>query len=402
MVSRLARSTLLAGLVFGLAACGPAVPGPGQGLPGAATPVGTLSPLPTQAVAPRTTIIAEGALALATPPLQLSFDVNARVVAVNVVRGQKVKAGEVLAEVDDSQLRNALQQAQEQLALAEAQVRQSQAPAGQPDLDSARAALKSATARYQELKRGPSPFEIEQALRNWNQARNQLYSAQIGRDVECGWSASQPEADKVTPNDPDCKYSQHNVASAEQNERVAYLRYQDAQKPPSQARLAQAYADVAAARANLARLEAGVTEQQKRVSELQLEQSRIAVVRAKRNLDKARLVSPCDCTVQEVNIVPGAIAAPTTPAVTLLRLDNIRLRTTNLTERDIADVRIGAPALVRLRAVQTPLTGRVHAILPLSSGVLGADALFTVIIALDPTGELLLPGMTGQVEIAVN
>lgn len=359
-------------------------------------------PLPTRAVVPRTTIVAEGALALATPPLQLSFDVSARVIAVNVAPGQRVKAGEVLAEVDDSQLKTALQQAQEQLALAEAQARQSQAPASRSDLDNARAALNAALARYEELKRGPSATEIEQALRNWNQTRNQLYAAQIARDVECGWSAAQPESEKITTNDPDCKYAQHNVASAEQNERAAYLRYLNAQQPPTQARLAQAHADVVAARANLAKLEAGVTEAQQRVLALQLEQSRVAVARAERNLSKARLVSPCDCAVQSVSIAPGAIAAPGTTAITLLQLDAIRLRTTNLTERDIADVQVGAPALVRLRAVRAPLAGRVRAILPQSSGVLGADALFTVIVELDPTNEILLPGMTGQVEITVN
>lgn len=402
MGSRFTFRALIAGLTISLAACSAPLPGPGPALPGAATPSATMAPLPTRAVTPRTTIVAEGVLALATPPIQLSFDVSARVVTVNVTPGQRVTAGAVLAEVDDSQLRNALQQAQEQLALAEAQARQSQAPASQSDLDNARATLNAALARYEELKRGPSATEIEQALRNWNQARNQLYAAQIARDVECGWSAAQPESEKITPNDPDCKYAQHNVASAEQNERAAYLRYLDAQRPPTQARLAQANADVVAARANLARLEAGVTEAQQRVLALQLEQSRIAVVRAERNLSKARLVSPCDCTVQSVSIAPGAIAAPGAPAITLLQLDDIRLRTTNLTERDIAEVTVGAPALVRLRAIQAPLAGRVRAILPQSSGTLGADALFTVVVELDPTNELLLPGMTGQVEITVN
>ncbi len=361
-----------------------------------------MAPLPTRAVAPRTTIVAEGALALATLPIQLSFDVSARVVAVNVTPGRRVRAGMVLAEIDDSQFRNALQQAREQLALAEAQARQSQAPASQSELDSARAALNAALARYEELKRGPSTTEIEQALRSWNQARNQLYAAQIARDVECGWSAARPESEKITPRDPDCNYAQHNVASAEQNERVAYLRYLDAQQPPSPARLAQANADLVAARASLARLEAGVTEAQQRVLALQLEQSRVAVARAEQNLSRARLVSPCDCTVQSVSIAPGAVATPGAPAITLLQLDHMRLRTTNLTERDIADVKVGATARVRLRAVQTPLTGRVRAILPQSSGMLGADALFTVIVELNPTNELLLPGMTGQVEITVN
>jgi multidrug resistance efflux pump len=357
-------------------------------------------PLPTRAITPRTTIAAEGALALATPPLQLSFDVRARVVRVNVTPGQAVKTGDVLAELDASQLEDALQQASDQFALAEAQAGQSLAPALQTDLDSAKAALSSALARYTELKNGPSPGEIEQALRNWNQSKNSLYSAQIARDVECDWSGK-PDSQKITIDDPDCKNAQYTVSSAELNEDVARMRYEDTQQPPGRDELAQAWADVSSAQANLARLEAGASPEQRRVSDVQLEQSRMAMRRAERNLAKSRLISPCDCTVQQVDIVPGAVSAPGTTAVTLLRLDNIRFRTSNLSERDIVEVRAGATASVHLRAYDRMFAGRVRAILPQSSGTQGSNALFTVIVELDPAGEVLLPGMLGEAEIEV-
>jgi multidrug efflux pump subunit AcrA (membrane-fusion protein) len=384
-----------------LTACNAPGPGPGQGLPGAATPSATSVPLPTRAIAPRKAIAAEGALALATPPLQLSFDVSSRITAVNVAPGQEVKVGDVLAQVDDGQLKDALQQAREQLALAEAQSAQQLAPAHPSDIASARAALNSAMARYDELKQGPSPLEIDEALRSLNQAKNDLYSAQLGRDVECGWSASMPEVDKVNRDDPDCKYNQYVVANQERNVASANLRYQDAQQPPSKDKLLQAYADVVSARSNLAKLQAGASEEQRRVADLQLAQSRVAVARAERSLEKAQLVSPCDCTVQEVALTLGGISSPGATAVTLLRLDNIRFRTSNLTERDVTDVRIDATVSLRLRAFELPFTGKVRAILPQSSGAEGANALFTVVIELDPTDEALLPGMTGEAEIRI-
>jgi hypothetical protein len=43
----------------------------------------------------------------------------------------------------------------------------------------------------------------------------------------------------------------------------------------------------------------------------------------------------------------------------------------------------------------------VRAILPQSSGTQGSNALFTVIVELDPAGEALLPGMLGEAEIEV-
>jgi multidrug resistance efflux pump len=360
----------------------------------------TRAPLPTRAVAPRNSISADGALALATPALQLSFDVTARVTKVNIVAGQTVKTGDVLAEVDASSLHDTLQQAKDQLALTEAQTAQQQAPARDSDLASARASLNAAVARYNELKKGSTAMQVEQALRGWNQVKNSLYQAQLKRDTECGWSAGKPEADKITPaNDPDCKYEQYQVTISELSERTAYMRYVDAQKPPTAERLAAAWADVVSARASLTKLEAGVSAEAKRVADVQLTQAKLAVVRAERNLAKAQLVAPCNCTVQSVDVVPGAASSPGTTAVTLLKLEDIRFRTTNLSERDVIDIAPGNTVSLRLRAFDDDFTGQVRAVLPLSSGTQGSNALFTVIVALDPTERALLPGMSGQAEI---
>ncbi len=394
MRTQLAPFVLVASLV--LAACAAPVPGPA---PNPNEP--TRAPLPTRVVAPRTTIFADGSLALATPALQLSFDVTARVIKVNVAPGQGVNQGDVLAEVDAGSLNDALQQAKDQLALTEAQIAQQQAPARQTDIDSAQASVNSALARYTELKQGSTTSQVEQALRSWNQAKNSLYQSQLQRDTECGWSGSTPLADKKSPdNDPDCKYAQYQVTSAELNERMAYQRYIDAQQPPTADRIAAAWADVVSARASLTKLQAGTAAEAKLVSDIQLEQARLTVQRAERNVAKAKLVSPCNCTVQSVEVVFGAASSPGVAAITLLKLEDIRFRTTNLTERDVVSIQPGNPVSVRLRAFsEEAFAGKVRAVLPLSSGTQGSNALFTVVIDLDPAGKALLPGMSGQAEI---
>jgi multidrug resistance efflux pump len=239
-------------------------------------------------------------------------------------------------------------------------------------------------------------------LRNWNSAKNNLYQSQLARDAECGWSAGQAEKDKVTTGNPDCRYNQWQVSSAELNERSAFLRYTEAQKPPTRDRIAQAYADLLSARANLEKAKAGPSDQQRQLSDLRLEQSRVAVQRAERNLAKARLLSPCDCSVQEVTIVPGAISAAAAPAITLVQLNALRFQTRNLTERDVVLVREGTPVTIRLRAFEQSLSGTVRAVLPRSAGTQGNAALFTVIIDVEATaGNTPLPGMTGQAEIEI-
>jgi multidrug resistance efflux pump len=341
-------------------------------------------------------------LVLAQPALQLAFEVNERVVKVNVAPGQRVQAGEVLAEVDAGQLRGALQQAQDALAVAEAEAAQSLAPAQQRDIDSAQAAYTAAATRYNELRKGSSQSDIADALRSWNNAKNNLYQAQLARDAECGWSAAQPEKDKVTTENPDCRYNQLQVSSAELNERSAFLRYSEAQKPPTRDRIAQAYADLLSAQASLEKAKAGPTDEQRRLSELRLAQSRIAVQRAERNLARATLISPCDCSVQDVAIVPGMVSAPGTPAVTLVQLDTLRFHTRNLTERDVVQLQAGATASIRLRAFDQPFAGTVRAILPRSTGTQNNAALFTVILDLAPAaGNTPLPGMTGEAEIDI-
>jgi multidrug efflux pump subunit AcrA (membrane-fusion protein) len=304
--------------------------------------------------------------------------------------------------VDGGQLRGALQSAKDALAVAEAEAAQSLAPAQQRDINSAQAAYNAAAARYNELRKGPLQSDIAEALRNWNSSKNNLAQAQLSRDLECGWSASMPEKDKISTDDPDCRYNQWQVNSAELNERSAYLRYTEAQQPPTSDRIAQAYSDLLSARANLKKAKAGPTDEQRRLSELRVEQSRVAVQRAERDLAKTKLVSPCDCSVQEVAIAPGMVSAPATPAVTLVDLNTLRFQTNNLSERDVVKVKAGAPADIRLRAFDQPFTGTVRAVLPRSAGTQGNAALFTVIIdVVSNAGNIPLPGMTGQAEIGI-
>jgi hypothetical protein len=86
--------------------------------------------------------------------------------------------------------------------------------------------------------------------------------------------------------------------------------------------------------------------------------------------------------------------------VTLLDATQLEFHTTNLSERDLAQVVPGTPAVVTLKTYpDQPLDGTISRIAPLSSGMVGDAAAFTVVIKLDQTGVELLPGMTGRVQI---
>lgn len=416
---------------------------PGQGTPQAAAADGTPIAVPTRLINAVTTIPADGTLALTTPLINLAFDTSGKVASINVKPGQKVTRGDVIATLDEQALKDSLDQAREQLALTEAQIKESAVGTAvrKSDLDSAKASVTTAYARLAEAKKGAATTDIEQAkallevsqgklrqaklgateaereaaLRSWNNSKNSLWSAQLSRDANCARDN----------NTVQCKSNQAQVGSAFENERAAYAKYQDTLKPPaaetvraaeaevasaqsrlntllsqnSPEKLASYYADVTSAEARLKQLTepAPVTDEKKKVVEIQLTNSRASVERAERNLAKAKLVAPCDCIVQDVNVVVGGNASGT--AVTLVDTNSVVFKTTNVSERDLASIKVGNNATVRLKAYDKNFAGKVSAILPQSSGVQGTTAIFTVLIKLDSAKEDLLPGMTGQAQI---
>ena len=357
---------------------------------GPAQPEQTLrapTPLPTRELTLRNTVAAEGVLVLSTPVLPLAFEQSARVTAVSVEPGQTVKKGQLLATLDDSALQDALADAQMQLALTEAQLRLQAVPIRIGEISAAKAALNAAVLQYNVIKRGPTASDIEQARLAWEASKSQYLAAQTDRDLACGAGLS----------DPNCKTQEASYGSTYESERAAYDRYQTLLQPVTKEKLTQAYANLVSAQTRVQALEGGLTPEQRNLGQAQFDQAKSAVARAQANLSKAKLLSPCECVVQEVNIAKGNL--PTGAAFTLVNLSGIQFKTTNLSERDIALIKETNMATVRLKAFEQPIPGKVSAILAQSSGQQGGAALFTVLITLDKLDALLLPGMTGQAEI---
>ena len=358
------------------------------------------APAAQATVAPALTVAVDGALALTKPLITLSFESSGVISTVLVSPGKTVKKGDVMAEIDGAILDTAVQKAQEQLALKQAQIDSSLAPPQQTDIDAAKAALATAYASYNELKQGPSAIDVDSALRAWNQSKNSLYSNQVGRDQTCGIKPGYSSAEdwKQALTHLGCKQADMSVQSSETGERNAHQAYIDAQAGPTQEALTKSWTGVVQAQSSLDKLLAGVSDAQKKVYDLQLEQARLTIDRAKRDLTKRQLISPCTCVVQDVTLVPGAASGGN---VTLLDVSQgaVRFQTSNLNERDVVNIEPGQAATLRLKAFEKAFTGKVLAIVPASSGTLGTVALYTAIIAIDPGSDMLLPGMTGQASI---
>ena len=86
--------------------------------------------------------------------------------------------------------------------------------------------------------------------------------------------------------------------------------------------------------------------------------------------------------------------------VEIADLQNVRIETTDLSELDIAAVKIGQPANVYVEALNQEFPGKVTAISPIFETI-GGDVVFKVTIQLDEQSRDLLWGMSTEVEINV-
>jgi len=125
-------------------------------------------------------------------------------------------------------------------------------------------------------------------------------------------------------------------------------------------------------------------------------QAALAVAQAQ--LDQATLVAPIDGTVVSVDIQVGEYAQPGQVIITLASLNNLRVETTDLSERDLPQVQIGQTARIFVEALNQELTGKVIAIAPRANTV-GGDVVYKVTIELDDQPEGLRWGMSAEVNI---
>jgi RND family efflux transporter MFP subunit len=133
-------------------------------------------------------------------------------------------------------------------------------------------------------------------------------------------------------------------------------------------------------------------------ADVKVAQAQAALEIAQINLAGATLTAPFDGTIASVDVIPGELVQSDQPVVTLATLDDLQIETTDLSERDIANVGLGAPASISVEALGETFTGKVVRISPVADTV-GGDVVFKVTIAFDSQPRGLLWGMTAEVTI---
>ncbi len=143
----------------------------------------------------------------------LTFQSAGIVKEVRVKAGDKVKAGDVLATLDTTDLDLKLQEAQANLAIQKATAAQVTEKASDADIAAARMALDSAIAKQKEVEAGASPADLKAAQEAVVSAKASLDNAQ----AQYNKVLQGPSQSDVAAAEANVKTAESQVATAQQN-----------------------------------------------------------------------------------------------------------------------------------------------------------------------------------------
>lgn len=303
----------------------------------------------------------------------LAFKVPGQVTKIPVQVGDVVKAGDALIRLDDAEAQAAVKMAQAALA-------QLRAGATKEEIAIAQANLDAAKVQLAKVRAGATMEEVVIAKASLDRAAANLKNAQA-------------EYDKVK-DDPAIGMFPQSAAlqAAVEQYRIAEAQYQRIAKGATPEEIRIAEAAVAVAQANLERVQAGARPEEIAAAQARLEQ-------AQAMLNAMTLTAPFAGLVAALNVHEGEIISPGVPVISLGDVSQLRLETDDLSETNIARVKLGQIAEVKFEALPgKTFKGKVTHLAPIASAKAGGTN-YTIYVELDQLDPALRWGMTGHIEI---
>jgi len=324
----------------------------------------------------------------------LSFGTSGTVADVKVQPGDHVKQGQVLATLDTADLE--LQVAQQQQAYLIQQAAYSMTV--QPDasaVEQAKTALANAEAAYQLAQQKYAVNSTDQVQVSCNNVDNakQSYDAALTayNNYISNWRVQVNGTAEISP-----QKAQLDRAKAAYDQAVASCNL--AKSGVNDTGIKSALAQLEQARVNLAGL-ANPDAQTVAKAKAQLDQARLSLQQAQRQLSDAQLVAPFDGVVTQVTAVAGGASG--SAAIGLADISQYHVDVL-VDETEIAQVQVGQKAELTFDALpQATATGVVSRIDPagtISQGVV----YYNVRVNLDPTQDPLLADMSANVRVILD
>jgi HlyD family secretion protein len=320
----------------------------------------------------------------------IAFQSSGRVAQAPVLVGDLVKKGQLLMQLDTTDLNISLEVAQANLAGAKANYDASVA--------SLKFAIKTAQANIMSAQ-----ASLDDANAKAKTQRDQLLVAKAAVDkTSVALQTAQGNNNAVSwrgPNDAAASAAAAALQSAQDDYNSAVASYQIAVAQVNDTAVRAAQATLDSAQTALAQAQSN-QDTSTRSAQAAVDSAQVAVDQAQRNLDAASLYAPFDGVVAAVNYNVGDSAGSTT-AVALADLSNLQVKAT-IAEIDMAKLKTGDTVQVTFDAIANKTyQGTVLAIGPagtITSGVVN----YPVTVVISKPDAAVKPGMTANLTIAVD
>ena len=265
---------------------------------------------------------------------EVSFKIPGRVEKRLVSEGEWVKAGQVVALLDQAELSRevAIRRAEEQAARAF--LAELEAGSRTEEIAQAEAGVQKAQARLDELLAGSRPQEVAVATAA-------AEKAQADRDrLKTDYERQKQlyEKDVISAREFEASRTAYEVATGKLQEDAERLKL--VREGPRREAIDQARAALNEVRERYALVKKGPRREAIDQARARLKQSQEAVAMAETRLGYATLLSPLGGVVLSENVEAGEYVAPGTPIVTVGDLENVWLRA-YINETDLGRVKIG-------------------------------------------------------------
>ncbi|MBE9189107.1 biotin/lipoyl-binding protein [Gloeocapsopsis crepidinum LEGE 06123] len=321
-----------------------------------------------------------------------------------VKEGDRVKQGQILAYMDDSNLQGQLIEAQGRLAAAQANLQQSLAGNRPEDIAQTQEQLTEVQANLQKLLAGNRPEDIAQAQARLNNALAQLQQAEddFRRNQELA------NAGAISLQSLNQARTTRDSAQAQVMEVQQALAL--AQAGPRSEEVAQARAQVRQKQQALALAQAGPRSEEVAQARAQVTQAQGAVQTIQAQINDTVIRAAFDGAIARKFADPGAFVTPTTAgsSVSSATSSSIMSLVANnqvvayVAESNISQIRLGQEVILQADAYpRKTFAGQVTQIATQSITQQNVTSFEVKIVLLSDAQQLLRSGMNVNVEFKV-
>ena len=286
-------------------------------------------------------------------PINLSSEISGVITNVMVKEGDLVKRGQIIAEVDNSSIKNQYEQALDNLDVAKKNIEVSQKSIKSyqnvysDSKNQAKSAYNFANDEYQNVLEGASTDEVKQAQEAYNQALINL------KYMENNLNASKTllTSGKITQMNYDEIKKNYNLAVSQVN--TASAKLDQVKTGPSSANVKAAKDKMSQAKAayelsvSNGDMQLKQLENQYEMAKLKYDQAQTIVNQLKKELSKTEIKSPTDGIINLLTINKGEFTPLGKPVAEISGTNDMEIKV-YVSEANIGHIKVGQEANIHI------------------------------------------------------